>query len=288
MFWNKKSVIKFHTSKELLELIPHPVPSMKAMPKWYKNLKPTVDGQDKAAGGTIKRCMPVLDGLSNGYIIPLWCDLQVKVAKCVEFLDEDGKVVHKQTHNDPDKLIGTETSKTKDKIASHRPSEKPSITVGFSGLDMQKINSIGTHSWEQVGTMCDLKKFSFGKVLMKFTNPWIIETSPGWSVLIKPPANNWATEIELIEAIVDTDTYYNEINFPFVWTGSEEGEFIIPRGTPLAQVIPFKREYIELEVGQRDDDKANKTTKRMLTKFYDRYKTFYRAKRNNGKCPLGF
>ena len=79
--------------------------------------------------------------------------------------------------------------------------------------------------------------------------------------------------------MVDTDTYYNEVNFPYVWTGSEVGEFIIPRGTPLVHVIPFKREELKLEVGEIDQNKKDHILKKMYTKHFDRYKTLFWNKR---------
>ena len=77
MFWNKKPVISFTTQEDLLELIPHPVMAKRAQPKWFQKLKPTAGGMEKADAGTVKRCKPVLDAVSQGYIIPLWADLQV-------------------------------------------------------------------------------------------------------------------------------------------------------------------------------------------------------------------
>ena len=123
------------------------------------------------------------------------------------------------------------------------------------------------------------KEVRLGKVLLKFTNPWNIETAPGWSVKFQNPANNWSNDIQLIEGVVDTDTYYSEVNFPYVWTGSEEGEWIIPRGTPLVHVIPFKRTEVKLEVGEIDKEKKESIIKKMYTKHFDRYKTFFWHKR---------
>ena len=56
---------------------------------------------------------------------------------------------------------------------------------------------------------------------------------------------------KVLDGVVDTDTYYNNINFPFIWTGGS-GEFVIPKGTPLVQVIPFRRESSEFSVGAID------------------------------------
>ena len=42
-----------------------------------------------------------------------------------------------------------------------------------------------------------------------------------------------------LSAVVDTDKHTQAINFPFVMKSGFNG--VIPAGTPLAQIIPFKR-----------------------------------------------
>jgi len=248
MFWKKdKPYIKFHTDKTLLELIPHPVPSNKAMPDWFKKLKPSVKGQDKTDVGTVKRCMPVLDAVSQGFIIPLWADLKVKVEE-----DEENPGDLKVWVNFPE--------------------------INLFG-DEQPL--LGSHTWTQVSNSCDLKKFKLGKVLMKFSNPWTIKTPKGYSVQFKNPSSNWSNDIQLLEGVVDTDEYYAPVNFPFVWTGSEVGEFIIPKGTPIAQVIPFKRNNYVLKVEELNYKKHLLVNNRLKTKFYDRYKSMFWHKRKD-------
>ncbi len=91
---NKTPIIQFHATAEDLDCIPHPVPAYKKMPEWYKKLKPEISGLAKAEKGTVKRCVPVLEAVSQGYIIPLWADLQVQVAYQHEFANEQGNVTH--------------------------------------------------------------------------------------------------------------------------------------------------------------------------------------------------
>jgi len=76
--------ITFRYRKDL-EGIDRPDKAHKFLPEWFKKLPSIMDGQHKNTVGTIKRCMPVLDACSNGYIIPAWCDFLVKV-------EEDGVV----------------------------------------------------------------------------------------------------------------------------------------------------------------------------------------------------
>ena len=75
---------------------------------------------------------------------------------------------------------------------------------------------------------------------MKFHNYWTIRTSRGWSCLILPPLNRPNDVVEVLSGVVDTDTYTSPVNLPFVATGSD-GVYTLAKGTPLAQIVPFRR-----------------------------------------------
>jgi hypothetical protein len=81
----------------------------------------------------------------------------------------------------------------------------------------------------------------------KVNNPWGIKTPKGYSCMFIPPMNNPNGFFSAIPGIVDTDTYTNPVNFPFIM---DDPSFtgIIPAGTPVVQVIPFKRDNWESEV----------------------------------------
>jgi hypothetical protein len=82
---------------------------------------------------------------------------------------------------------------------------------------------------------------------MKFHNYWTIKTPPGWSCLFLAPLNRPNLPVEIMAGVVDTDTYASLINFPFIATGCD-GVHVVEKGTPLVQVIPFKRNEAELEL----------------------------------------
>jgi hypothetical protein len=46
--------------------------------------------------------------------------------------------------------------------------------------------------------------------------------------------------IEILSGLVDTDSYRSPVNFPFVAI-APDGVYTIKKGTPLVQVIPFRR-----------------------------------------------
>ena len=277
--FSQKPKIKFTCRADMIDAIPHPVPAAKAMPEWFKKIGRDVPNQDLTEAGTIKRCIPVLDAVSQGYIIPLWGELHVSVSWAYNVYNEAGELIAevKDLKDDPDHVEGKTLQGQK--IGRVERTQKYLWCKFPEGFDAGAQGDISRHGWMQVGELCDLKKFDLGRVLLKFANPWVIETPKGWSVQFKNPANNWSNEIQLLEGVVDTDTYHQQVNFPYVWTGSEIGEWIIPKGTPLVHVIPFKREKTELEVGTYDLNKMAKTQAKLASVFVDRYRRYFWHKR---------
>ncbi len=65
--------IEFLCHKEDFGAIPKPKPAAKFLPAWFKSLDDKIPG---GAASTIKRCMPFLDSMALGYIIPLAADVE--------------------------------------------------------------------------------------------------------------------------------------------------------------------------------------------------------------------
>lgn len=80
----------------------------------------------------------------------------------------------------------------------------------------------------------------------KWINPWHIKTPKGYSVLFTHPMNRSDLPFMSFTGIVDTDKHPLIINFPFVLRKDFEGT--IKAGTPIIQLIPFKRESWNMDV----------------------------------------
>ena len=105
----------------------------------------------------------------------------------------------------------------------------------------------------------------------KWNNPYAITTPTGYSVLFKQPMHKESV-FTILEGIVDTDTYKSPVNFPFV-LNDVKWEGIIPAGTPMAQVIPFKRESWEHKIGSdKERIEQNLITSKLKTLFFNSYK----------------
>jgi len=106
----------------------------------------------------------------------------------------------------------------------------------FSWKDMHVYNYLGSHDEEQVEGIPNVRGTP-----LKFLTPWSIVTPPGYSVLITNPFNRFEERFEAFTGIIDSDTYNLSFNMPFMWKdNSFKG--ILKEGTPLCQIIPFKRE----------------------------------------------
>ena len=271
--FSKKPEIIFRCRPDVIEALPHPSSASKFMPKWFKSLSRDIEGSDVTAAGTVKRCVPVIEAISQGYIIPLWADLHIKVSRNYRLCGEDGSTIGMACAFEKPDLIGKDFEGSK---VFDIEEEGLHIWCKFpDGFDAGSGGDIGKHSWQQVGDQCDLKKFELGPVLLKLINPWVIETSKGWSVQFKNPANNWENDIHILEGVVDTDTYHQQVNFPYVWTGDKVGEWIIPKGTPLIQVNPFKRQKIKKGIGTFNEVKMAKARALLMSTFVDRYRRFF-------------
>ena len=79
-----------------------------------------------------------------------------------------------------------------------------------------------------------------GNIVFKAACPWRIITPKGWSVLQLPLFYHFNKEFSVLPGIIDTDIHH-QINQQVLYHGNNK-DIYIPRGTPLAMYIPFKRE----------------------------------------------
>ena len=90
----KSDLIEFYCAPELFGVIPEPVPAMKRMPDWFKKTQPVIEKEYDMYGAkalTAKRCMPLIDGMSAGWTIPLFGDMNVRT-------NEDGSLIEVSTN----------------------------------------------------------------------------------------------------------------------------------------------------------------------------------------------
>lgn len=203
----------------------YPIPASKMVPEWYKNTESYIGGKKIPNGkgvtlGTIKKCMPVFDAITGGYLILLPADIYVSQKEGIPYYE-------------------------------------------WSGFDL-----ISSHPIEQAPKHPLENGFGYPK----FMNPWSIKTAPGYSTLFTQPLHRTAS-FTILTGIVDTDIYHAPVNFPFVLNDAKFEGFI-PSGTPIAQVIPIKRDVWQMKIGDKSVD-VEGINRRLESKFFDRYKNMF-------------
>jgi len=208
-----------------------PKPSSAYLPSWYKEMdsyrggvkKPT---SDNVNAGTVKKCMPVFDAITAGYMIALPVDVYVEPT-------EEGPLYR------------------------------------WAGLD-----AIQFHPVEQASTHPLVNGFPYPK----FMSPWGIKTPKGYSTLFVQPFHQ-DLPFTIMAGVVDTDTYTVPVNFPFVLNDTNF-EGMIPMGTPIAQVIPFKRDSWTSRIGtDKEREKLGRAQLKNTLTFFDTYKKFLWTKK---------
>lgn len=81
---------------------------------------------------------------------------------------------------------------------------------------------------------------------------WYYETPPGYSVLITHPMNRYDLPFYVQSGIVESDIWGLPVFIAFFLKRNFRG--IIPKGTPLFQIVPFKRDNWEMEVVETEDE----------------------------------
>jgi len=241
MIGKAEKVIKFKHASDNIFVTPI-VPASKALPDWYKNLEARYpeEGMQPWQAPTVKGCMPFFDALVQGYVIPLWADLYVTTR-----INEEGVPY-------------------------------PMFTWG---PNMDGDGFMESHERIQTLGMPMMEQSLGGGPAFKFLSPWFIETPKGYSTLFVPPLNNANPHFQVVSAIVSTDSYKQFINFPFIWKGPADWEGILPQGTPIVQVIPFKRDDFNHEIEAITQAEANiiqSTLKASYNSFNNAYKRLWR------------
>lgn len=203
----------------------------KFIPDWYKKMDSYI-GNKKIPDGvggskaTIKKCIPVFDAITAGYIIVSPADVYV------------------------------------------------SIKEGQQYFEWATLDLIAFHPIEQAPNHPNKKPFAYPK----WNNYWAVKTPKGYSTLFVQPFHRESV-FTILPGIVDTDTYTAPVNFPMV-INDPFFEGLIPKGTPIAQVIPFKRDSWSMGFGNNKDIKQQiSVTNQLKTKFFDRYKNLFWTKK---------
>jgi hypothetical protein len=215
--------IKFiPVSKLSMDITPKPTPAQKSFPEWYKKQDKFVSGgkgsisRNGAIDATIKKCPAISDAMTMGYMLYFPVDIYVNT-------------------NGP-------------KITWKLPPAASSLENPPQGMHGQEFGVstglISIHPGNQISNY-PLDKDRYVEDVFKVHPHWVVSTKKGYSTMFIQPMHH-DLPFKIVPGIIDTDKYASNGAFSMFFERGFDG--IIKAGTPLVQVIPFKREDYKMKI----------------------------------------
>ena len=228
----KEMEIKFQCVIDTENSLFEPVPARKIKPEWYKKLPIRVNSGGMEIS-TIKKCPAMQDWLSMGYLIRNRHSILVWMGTGNE--DEPVSLAIPLSDTVREKDIKnifsiTNPQEVDDYVTRHK--------LGIGELtDYVKRMSIGGHPAAQTqGSNWD------DKMAFKFKMDFLIETPKGTSCYYLDPFLFDNPYFRIWQGIMDTDNF-NQLttNNMLIFYPKSNQSFVIGKGTPLVQIVPFVR-----------------------------------------------
>jgi hypothetical protein len=242
---NKQSTSKLvqflQAYPHLADVFPLPEPASRNVPDWYKK-QPSIIGDDQL-------------GVEHG-------SLKLTVKKCQAFFDAmAGGYILKLPC---DIYIDT----TDGKFEVQLPGE----------MERFRNELMANHSTEQVSHL-PLDTGIYVNAVLRLHPTWMVKTPEGYSTLFINPMHQPPTPLTAVEAIIDTDKFWSDGHLSFFVKKNFRG--ILKQGTPMVQVIPFKRDDWESEVVKDfDPEKTNLQRRIVRSNFANGYRMKFWQKKN--------
>jgi hypothetical protein len=118
----------------------------------------------------------------------------------------------------------------------------------------------------------------FDGQVFKYMHGWIPKTPAGYSTLITHPFAYQNLPFRAVTGIVDTDTLDTGAYVPIIFKKGWEG--VLEKGTPMFQLIPFKRDDWVSEYKNMDENENFYNVEKLHTKIISSYGKFLRKKKS--------
>ena len=290
----KEMEITFSCVQDTENSLFEPIPAKKIRPEWYKKLPLIIDNHGKPTD-TIKNCPAMQDYLNTGYLVRN----RHTVVVAIGGNQEPGS----PTENEPISValaLRDDTPKekfNKIKFLVNRFNKIGKEKYFHDIIDYVKTNNVlveeldneyvlGGHPAAQTrGSGFD------DKMAFKFKMDFIVKTPKGTSTYWLDPFLFNNPFFNVWQGVIDTDEFngYNTTN-SIIFYPKADDSFIIPKGTPLVQLVPFVRypwkhkieyfsreEIVEMckndEINARLSERQDEANKGVLPK---EYKSMYR------------
>jgi hypothetical protein len=103
---------------------------------------------------------------------------------------------------------------------------------------------------------------------LKFMSPWFCRTPPGYSIRLLPCFYHFDHLWSAMPGVVNTDSVHvTHVNVLFE---PPRGQIVLPQGTPLVHIIPFRRERhaLGLHVASEQEMEEEAATARHFASFF--------------------
>lgn len=224
------------SSLEMKDILVPPRPASTNIPEWYKSLA------KHGTSNSEKFLHPVNYIGADGAL--------VATKQCPPFLDAMTAGYHYILEDDLHVEIDDETGKpilwweTDNMMLDHRPTIELPVPEGHHPIH-------------------------YG-----FKMSWYYETPPGYSVLITHPMNRYDLPFTVQSGIVESDIWGLPVFIAFFLKQGFRG--VIPKGTPLFQIMPFKRDNWQMEIDYTPEtnERHEYEAEKRRTRIHSYYKWF--------------
>lgn len=122
--------------------------------------------------------------------------------------------------------------------------------ISYTQANPEEQGIVSMHSPEQVRGL-PFDRDMYMDEIFKIHPKWLVKTEPGTSCLFTHPIFFDDLPFRIINGTIDTDNFMSDGAFSMLIKRGFVG--VISKGTPLVQVIPFRREEYAMEIGKYSD-----------------------------------
>ncbi len=260
-----------------------PIPAKKVRPEWFKKLPMSVDNYGQQTE-TIKKCPAMQDWMNMGYLIRNRHTVLVALHTGDEDVEPVSLALALRDDIPKDKFkklkelvkVFNETGSLDDTDRIHQYCKSHNLLVE----ELQGNYVVGGHPAAQTrGSGFD------DKMAFKFKLDFLITTPKGTSTYWLDPFLFNNPFFHAWQGIIDTDSF-NQLttNNMCIFYPKADNSFIIPKGTPIVQVVPFVRypwkhkiEYLTREeLVKRMNDPVVQALEKRGSNNKGEFKHFYR------------
>ena len=164
----------------------------------------------------LKFCPGVTDVAEMGITIPLWADIRIRPTPDNSYMQAEFNLEQRDPNGRAGKVEPFGISQT-----------------GVCPFTERRDKSVQNTNY------------------LKLVSPWNVRTAKGYSVLLTSSLVNPRPEFDIVSGIINTD-YYHTVNV--VLNVLTDKPFYIAQGTPIAQMIVFKRKDNASKILFGDED----------------------------------